>query len=407
MAHSASHNSRQSCAVIAPALGFLAGPLLYAALFMAGQAAQYAGVGLRLWLAFCGVAVVMLLLETGDARPRTTGRTIFGGIGAALFCGAVALLLLHGRGALAAHPAVVRALPLLTEISPLIFGLLALACAWTWGLPHRDTLQRLGGWLGLLVVCDTLRMLAFSQPQRLLGDHDTLATLLLIAMSASLRPRRNDDTDQKATRWHRFWILAGLAATLSRTGLITAAWTHLFFGRGSAWKRLPYSLLCLALCLGGFLLQVGMGSANAQYLEYWLWFEGAQLLLTHPQNLCTGFSLSAPLAIVPPLGLMGVWQSIADTSPLQGLMVAQLHPFWLRVTMGWGMLFPCGMTLGLAGLLLFRPSRMGATLAAVIIAQGISTNLFFSPGPAVLLWLALFTAFAPQATATQNGPPRA
>ncbi|WP_187170546.1 hypothetical protein [Salidesulfovibrio onnuriiensis] len=39
------------------------------------------------------------------------------------------------------------------------------------------------------------------------------------------------------------------------------------------------------------------------------------------------------------------------------------------------------------------PTRFGAGLTAVILAQGISTDLFYSPGPAIALFLALMLAF--------------
>ncbi len=370
------------------ALAFLAGPLLHAGLHFTGMAGLTSAFTLRLWLAFCGITILSQLLDTGEKRHE-----LLSGILAATFCAGTALLLFENDFLTTEFSFL---LPGVNAAAPLIFGMLALACVWTWGLPSREGVQRTGGWLGLLVVCDTLFMLVFSRQDRLLGNPDMLATLLLVAMSASLKPREQDPEKESTTKWHRFWILAGLAATLSRTGLLTVAWAHLFFGRGSIWKRLPYTALCLALMAGGFLLELGLGTGSSRYLEYWVWLESIRLFLANPANAYTGFSLETPLPIVPPLGLMGLWHTIADTSPLSGLLIKQLHPFWLRVTMSWGMLFPCGIILAMIATILSRPSRMGAVLATTILAQGISTDLFFSPGPAVLLWLGLFMAFKPR-----------
>ncbi|WP_147819952.1 hypothetical protein [Salidesulfovibrio onnuriiensis] len=315
---------------------FLIAPLAFTAARVAAgplpdSVAQSAATGL--WLLLCGLAVIACLFKKSLDRPEreSLARPM---AASALFGVSVACLFVFMAPALQAYSGFA---PYLRETSPAIFFLFALAWTATFGVPGRADIQRPAAWLGALVVLDALQALLRMTPQRFLGDPDMLATLLLIGLCADLKPAHHE-TDRNGLAL-RVWIMLGLLATLSRTGLFTAAWIHAFFGRGSAWKRLPYASLCAAAVGASFLLDAHFGLGGDRYMEYWVWLECFQLL-AGPGRLYTGFALSHPLPVLPPLELMGLWQTLFSTSPLNGLFIEQIPSFWVRAVMAWGIIPP-------------------------------------------------------------------
>ncbi len=338
-----------------------------------------------LWLVLCGLGAVASMFLSAQARPRRSIGLPLAGTGA--FLAAAVLLFLFAAPLLRATAGLY---PYLYEAKPLIFFMFACAWAATFGLPDRATIQRVAAWLGGLAVCDAAQALFRQSPERFLGNTDVLATLLLVGLCAGLRSREADDEEQHPAL--RPWIMLGLLATLSRTGLFTAAWIYAFFGPGSTWKRLPYVTLCAVAVAGSLLLEAHWGLGGVRFMEYWVWLECFQQL-AEPGKLLTGFALHAPVPIVPPLDIMSLWQVLFPTSPLDGLYVQQIPAFWIRSIMAWGLVPAMTFLALLFSLLMKRPTRFGAGLTAVCISQGISTTLFYSPGPAITLFLALMLAF--------------
>lgn len=306
------------------------------------------------------------------------------------------------------------ALPLIVEAAPAWVLGFCLMWAMTFGVPDRAAFQRYGAALGLLCIADLTAGIVLQQAataQRWLGDPDVLAGLLLVALCAGLRPGENDggaaEPDQGRPSW-RAMILLGLAACLSRTGLFGAAWIYLFFGRGSRTARVLTALALFLLMAATFLAPLSR-PGGMHYLDYWLWAKSVELFFREPGLLFTGvhFGLALPFAI--PQELAPIWERLTGSPEQLGVQLAQIGPFWLRFILGWGALVPLAGLAGLFGLLFRRMTRMGAGLAAVLFAMGISTPLFHDPGLGVSLGLAFILALSapkprPEIESATHGP---
>lgn len=386
-----------SSLTIAPLpMAFLLSPiavLLAKAMGFVSSAENMRVFDLTLWLILCGLAPTLSFFKKNrkKSKPfrRSDLRTPF--LMTVIFAVVVLALFRYLPSLLENHASFV---PFLHEAKPVIFLMFAAAWAWTFGLPDRGTIQRSAACLGVLVVCDTLWSMLTHSPPLLVG-RDILATLLLAGLCASLKPGRSDggeeEPDQGKPLW-RFWIMLGLVATFSRTGLFTAAWIYAFFGRGSTWKRFPYVMLCVLALAAAMMSDIVPGNGSSRFMEYWVWLECVEKLVNSGRVL-TGFPLEIPLDIVPPLDLVSLWRGLFATPPFDGLYIHQIDSFWVRTVMAWGILPPLMLLAILFGLLMRTVTRLGAGLVAVCLAQGIGTELFHSPGPAIVLFLALMLAF--------------
>jgi hypothetical protein len=367
----------------------------YGAVPLASAAAGLTGTGgvfapFLPWLLLAGAGTVAAMLRPGRGRASRTGRAF----NVALFALLAAGLFLYAPGlATALAPAAAH----LHALSPPIMLLLCLLWAATCGLPDRADLQRFGALLGFLCIADLAvetAVLRAVPAVRLIGDADVLAGLLLVALCAGLRPgpaeRGMVEPDQGRPLW-RGLVMLGLLACLSRPGLFAGAWVVLCFGRGSLGRRALYAVASLVLLGASFLLPV-TASDSMRFVDYWLWLEALKLWAGSPLTLLTGFSLSAPLPVEFPAAMTAVWETATGSSTLFGVSIAQVPSFWLRSVMAWGVLVPLALLAALLWLLVRRPSRMGAGLAAALFAQGMSTPLLYDPATAAPVLLAFMLA---------------
>ncbi|BDQ34051.1 hypothetical protein [Pseudodesulfovibrio portus] len=294
------------------------------------------------------------------------------------------------------------ALPYAWELAPA--GILGFSLMWsmTFGVPDRDAFQGYGAALAVLCVMD-LATGVFTHHalpvQRLLGDADMLAGLLLVSLCAGLRPGRDDHGVSEPDQGHRIWrvlILLGLAACLSRTGLFGAGWIFLFFGRGSRLRRILVALILFLLLGLTFVLPYARVD-GARYIDYWFWAQSVALYLREPGLLLTGLPLDQALPFAVPPELTTVWERVTATPALFGAHLFQVKSFWLRVLLGWGALIPLGGLTALFFLLFRRMTHMGAGLAAALFAQGMSTPLFHDPALGAPFGLALILALSKSA----------
>ncbi|WP_316899212.1 hypothetical protein [Pseudodesulfovibrio indicus] len=301
------------------------------------------------------------------------------------------------------------------ELAPAI--MLGFCGLWaiTFGLPDRADFQRYGAILGLLCIAD-LAVEGFiyraAPPVRWIGDMDLLAGLLLACLCAGLKPGLPEggryEPDQGRTVY-RALILAGIMATLSRTGLFGAGWIYLCFGRGSRLIRTAVALACFGLLGASFLLPMTPADL-ARYVDYWLWAKSLALFTADPLVLLTGLPADQALPFTFPPEMIPVWDRVMDSPALFGAHLPQVPSFWLRSVLGWGLLPPAAFLIGLFILLFRRLTRMGAGLAAAIFVQGMSTPLLYDPSTGAVVGLALLLAlsapeFGPQCDSDHATPP--
>lgn len=358
-----------------------------------------------MWLIMSGVALLACLLGIPDTNRPSSPPGTSNAITATVFIAAAGLLYTYLPDVLGANAWLT---PYIKELEPLVYLLFALAWGLSFGLPDRAQLQRAGAWLGFFVVCDCARVLAVQSPGRMLGDSDAIATLLLVSLCAGLRPAQNRNApvepDQGKSIW-RFWIIFGIIASFSRTGLFAAAWVYAFFGRAGIWQRILVALGCALLFVVTLVAESMSGSTSAHYLDFWIMLECMGLVAQNPDMIYTGFSLGSPLQVVPPLSLMGIWSALFNTSPYDGIFIHQLQQFWLRIFMGWGVFAVVGWLAAVFGVLLRRGTHFGAGLAAACFAQGLSTDLFYSPATGIVLCMACLLALAPPPVTAARGIP--
>jgi len=342
------------------------------------------------WLLLAGIGCTVAMF-----RPVPGGPVRAGGIfHAILFSLLAAGLYLYAPGlAMAAEPA----MPLLHGLAPAAMLLLCLLWASTLGLPDRADFQRFGAFLGALCVIDLAAEAAVLRAvpaARLIGDPDVLAGLLLVSLCAGLRPGPGEGGMQEPDQGRRLWrglVMVGLLACLSRPGLFAGAWVILCFGRGPLRRRALYCAACVIL-LGATFLPHMAAPDSVRYVDYWLWLETLALWGREPLSLVTGFSLSAPLPLEFPASMVQVWETAMGSSTLFGVSIAQVPSFWLRTFLAWGVAAPLSLLAGLLWMLLRRPTRMGAGLAACLIAQGMATPLLYDPATAAPVCLAFILA---------------
>jgi hypothetical protein len=237
-------------------------------------------------------------------------------------------------------------------------------------------------------------------PLRWIGQADLLAGLLLVCLCASLKPGPLDnglhEPDQGAPLY-RALILAGLLATLSRTGLFAAAWIYLCFGRGGRILRTSVFLACFAALALTFRLPL-TPSDLARYVDYWLWAKSMNLFAQAPSTLIAGLPLDRALPFAFPPEMVPIWERVTNSPALFGAHLNQVPSFWLRFTLGWGAILPAACLTGMFVLVFRRLTRMGAGLAAALFVQGMSTPLFYEPSTGAVAWLALFLALSARRT---------
>lgn len=362
---------------------------------------QFAGPGpesspFMPWVALAALGTVhAILFRRSGQRLRTR---FF--LELAMFAGLSAIVILHHEDIFFQLE---RFTPYLPELAPVIM----LCFCWLWvitfGMPDRAAFQRWGAVLGLLCVLD-LAVEAFiyraAPPLRWIGQADLLAGLLLVCLCASLKPGPLDnglhEPDQGAPLY-RALILAGLLATLSRTGLFAAAWIYLCFGRGGRILRTSVFLACFAALALTFRLPL-TPSDLARYVDYWLWAKSMNLFAQAPSTLIAGLPLDRALPFAFPPEMVPIWERVTNSPALFGAHLNQVPSFWLRFTLGWGAILPAACLTGMFVLVFRRLTRMGAGLAAALFVQGMSTPLFYEPSTGAVAWLALFLALSARRT---------
>lgn len=368
-------NNRSTLTAAALAVAYAAIPLGTALVRLLGEGIPSSPFLPWAALAAFGTAYAMLFRRS---KVPVKKRFIFE---VCLFAFLISVLILY-RGGILRKTAVY--LPYVAESLPLIIPAFCAMWVWTFGLPDRGDFQRYGGLLGLVCVVDLgLEAWVYHAipSYRWIGDSDILAAMLLVALSAGLKPGGNRgglyEPDQGNAVW-RFLILLGIASCLSPSGLFAGAWVYLCFGRGSAWRR-SLIAVCFFLLIGVVVFLPVAASNADRYLNYWLWAKSLTLFIKEPSLLLTGLPLNQALPIEIPLDIAHIWQAVTDRLAILGIYLTDIPSFWLRMTLGWGCIIPTLATIVLLSLVLARISRMGAGLFAVLFAQGMATPLLYDP----------------------------
>lgn len=383
----------------------LLAPLPYFAAFVAAPFAVLAGKlagksevfrsfgpqGLTLWLLLAGLAVLASLVQTGRARARQE-RPLWPVPLSALALGLAAWLL--ARLLLQTVAQAPDLAPLLDELRLPALILFAGLWAFSFGAPGRGPLAQAGALLGALVVLDFLLTAIMARSLVLGGGYlfgeapgtaDTLATLLCLALTATL----DDRPEPGSPRLARWLILAGILSTFSRPGLAAGGLICLLLDRGPLRERLALSGACalgvwmsltlpLPRLIGGE--DLGLGWHLAATME---------ALGQEPRALFLGLPLDTPMALAMPDFQGLIWDAETEGLPVS---VFQIPSSALRLLAAWGLGAPLAALAAAAFCALRGRTRFGLGLCAVLILCGTLTPALHVPATAAALALALASA---------------
>jgi hypothetical protein len=209
------------------------------------------------------------------------------------------------------------------------------------------------------------------------------ACLLLASLCFSFRLTPSISVDQ-------LLILTGVAATLSRPSILCAA---ILVGLLSPAKARTRTAVVVILVVGIFLIGWLASSPVVTLVRldwYWTWVAGVQALAAHPHALLTGFPLdqAAPVAVKAPEILVQLWENVAPGGAAPSLP-STFGPFWLRLSLCWGL---CPFFLFLLGYPIWlgrRPSKPLAGLFIVALIGGVVSPLLYHPALGVVVGAAL------------------
>jgi hypothetical protein len=383
-------------------------PLAVLAGLLAGRSEvsrHFGPQGLTLWLALAGLALVVCLGRDLLGRKRQA-KSVWTGLALALAMAAAVHLLLRLLG-----PALSQAqhlAPLLDELHLPALVLFAAVWAWSFGMPERTELARLGGILGSLLVLDFL-LTAIMARQVVLGggfllgggqaSSDTLAFLLCLALSATLdgpEPQAGSGPNPsgfglRLSSLSRWLILAGLFATFSRAGLVAAALIVLFLERGPLQERIALACACALGFWMSLALPLARTTGGGDELGLsWHFTALMEVLRQEPHAWLVGLPLGEPVALaMPDLGGLD-W---APEAAGLAISVFDIPSSWLRLVAGWGAGGPALVLTGLLACALHGRRRFGFGLLLATLVAAALTPALHTPATAGALALACACAW--------------
>lgn len=295
---------------------------------------------------------------------------------------ALAVLLRFGPGLLGDETEVT---PWLMELKPFFYLAVAGLAAAAAGLPGPRSFLRFSAVLAALIILELgLASLAAGEIVRPQGSGEINydATLLLVGLCLGLPERA---PALKAL------TLAGIAASMSRTTLLSASLVALACWPGlSLARRLAVSLALLA-CVGLAFDLRGLSMDGLEELDrYWMWSTGLALLGEHPVQAMIGFPPGEPLPVETPDALWALWAEQAQAKEAPGVHAYNFHAFWLRFALTWGL---AGVLAALAlAAPLFRRGPRARGLGLAMLVQGLTMGLFYLGNVAPVLLLAWWRA---------------
>lgn len=356
--------------------------LAYAAFPAAAYAQRLSGIAEfrnwidAAWLAAAFAALILLMLRR--SLPFTRPSAL---LAATLLSGLMLLAVIRFGPQLAAG---ISPIPWLMELKPLFY--LAVAFLWfsAFSAPVAGSFVRYGLVLsGFLLAEFVLTGLMEGRVVRPAGSGEINydACLLLISLAVGMY-------SGVLSRTAHLILFAALAATFSRTGMAAAGVLYLTApGRGAAFK-----VAVAAAAAGLFLLSFKVRGLPMDALEQLdrmcMWRAGIELIRENPVRALIGFAPGAPLPVSVPAGLEFLWAKQKAAWGLSGIYAFNLHSFWLRITVTWG-LATAGLLTAAAALAYLRAgSRHIRGLIAVSCVMGLTMGLIYLSNVAVPLILA-------------------
>lgn len=271
--------------------------------------------------------------------------------------------------------------PWLMELKPFFYLTVAGLTAAATGLPGSRAFPRFAAALSVLLLAElALASLAAGEITRPQGSGEINydATLLLLGLCLGLNER---------VPGLKALILAGIAASMSRTTLLSAGLVVLICWPGLSLARRLTLSLSLMVCIGLAFTLRGLSWDSLEELDrYWMWRSAVTLMAEHPAQAVTGFAPGIPLPVDTPGALWALWADQAQAVEAPGVHAYNYHAFWLRLAVSWGLPGVLAVLVPTVGLL--RRGPRSRALGLVILVQGLTLGLFYLSNVAPVLLLA-------------------
>ena len=333
------------------------------------------------WLGLALCCVVALALRPAD-KDSAPGRWMLGGS----LLGLAALV----RFAPALWAGHVFAYPLLMETKPVFYAAVA-GLAWLAGFrPGARQFVLCGYGLAALLLAEFVcASVWLGAPARPYGSEEVNydAALVLISFCLGL--------GGAASRRGLLCLGLGLGVSFSRTGLAgLAAVLALLAIRRRSVGAAAAGILALAGIGVSFAVRGLPADALADLDRYWMWRYGVELLTSHPWQALAGFTPGVPLPLAPPPALAALWASQGHTWNAPGVFAFNLHAFWLRLAVTWGVPAAAALATALAAWSWptgqnIKRQEARLALAVALGVLGCAMGLLYLSNVAVPLLLAL------------------
>lgn len=274
--------------------------------------------------------------------------------------------------------------PYIMEAKPVIYFLIAMLWLLAFGPLRPEDFLKWGAVLGFLMLATfSIESVIKGSPVRPVGtgEPNYEACLLLISLCMGF--------GIKAKRAWIFWIVIGILATMSRTALMTLASMVFIFGKLRFRSKVFFTLLLGAFFVLSFILR-DLSLEGVQSVDrYWMWATGLSLLWDNPAQALIGFPAGVALPVdIPPM-LEWLWSSQSEGWSVNGVFPFNLHAFWLRAAVTWGIIAVFAMLAFLSFITLHRKNPvLLRSLALLVILEGMTMGLFYLSNVAIPLMLA-------------------
>lgn len=267
----------------------------------------------------------------------------------------------------------------LIHLSPFFY--LLFACLWlsTMGPPQSGTVLRFAAALTAMAAIQYFAS-AFWPKSGMSFGHTGYGALLLAGWCQGL------DKDKKSHLL--IWPLAGLILLKFRIGIFAAAMAALFFSKGGIIRKV---FMCVTLLTAALLIPWQRPDSMAGWHQDVIltWVACLKFWIANPEYLLTGVSFSTPLpfggsdtlrALLAFQGLPTQWGSVG---------LSQITPFWLRLTLSFGLAAPIAVFAAGIWTMISRPSRVFAGSFTCMVIAGFADPLFYSDmtGPVLFILL--------------------
>lgn len=192
------------------------------------------------------------------------------------------------------------------------------------------------------------------------------------------------------------FLLLGLVASLSRTGLLAACVVLLFAKTVPFVVRLVMVGAAVSAVVLSFIVR-GLDIGAIEGLDrYWMWQSAILYFYNNPVITSLVLFPGAPLDVSIPDPVSALWEYQQQNLDISGIFPFHFHSMWLRLSLSWGWLPVILIFLTLLYLFFYRKRRPPEArgFIAILIVLGLTMGVIYNGNVAIPFFLAAFQIFS-------------